>query len=166
MRQLKKATPTDEMRGLCIAVGFVTLNWGVIERQLDTWSILIMKHYGGKEIRKDLPISLKQKTAFLRKAFRTIPALRPFMDDALDLIDRVSEVADKRHDFVHGEIERLTPETFEFTRIEYSENHHHIKRKKFSAKNYPTISRTFLDLGKDTRRFSRRLLKSIPLLKQ
>lgn len=156
------ATPADEMRGLCTAVGFVVLIWGMIERQLDNWVMVIFHDCNGDTIRKDIPRSLKPKIAFLRKAFRTLQVLEPFKDDALDMLQQVSQLSEKRHDFVHGSIEKVTPKTFEFSRIEYSERHHHVKYKKFSAKNYPALSRSLLDLVSNTGRLSQRLLKTIP----
>lgn len=41
------ATPADEMKGLCMAVGFVVLNWAMIERQLDNWVMVVFHDCDG-----------------------------------------------------------------------------------------------------------------------
>lgn len=149
------------MKGLLMAIGYVVASWALIERQLDNCVGLIFHDCNGDSIRDDIPRSLNQKIIFLRKAFLTFEQLKPFEAWALELLREISCVSEKRHDFVHGTISKITPKSLEFERVEYSVRHHHVKHKRFSASAFPALSTSLRGLVTDTGRLHRRLRQTI-----
>ena len=156
------ATPSDEIKGLCMGIGFVVINWALIERQLDNWVVLIFHDCGGDTIRKDIPRMTKAKIAFLRRAFRKLEPLQPFKPEALEILRKASEISQKRNDFVHGVVEKVTPKMVEFSRLKHGDRHHQVTRGRFNAKHYPALSESLLGLSRNATEFSLHLLKTIP----
>lgn len=114
----------DQFRALCAAIGFVVLNWSVIEQQIDNIVFVAFKKAGGKAIRKngDIPVSLKQKLDFLKVSFTRLGRLKDFREEGLTLIGNTRTLSDQRHDLVHAAITSTKPaETggFTFRKIGY-----------------------------------------------
>ena len=77
---------------------------------LDSIVYTIFQHYGGESIKKEIPRSFSEKTAFIKKAVK-LPALRPYADDILAIVKRLKTVAGDRNWLVHGSFG--DPDTFE-----------------------------------------------------
>lgn len=83
-------------------LGLATVQWAAVEQTLDVLIHLIFTHHRGNEIEAVVPVSLKRKIKYLRKAFRKIEALSQHKDAALPYFDRVIALSESRHDLVHG----------------------------------------------------------------
>jgi len=154
--------PSKEFSALCTATGYVVIRWALIERQLDNWVMMIFRACDGSKIRKDVPRSLKPKIEFLRKAFGKIKVLQPFKNEALNLLTQISKISEQRHDFIHGAISKVTPEKVEFSRILYSELHHHVQHKELTAKNFQVLSDSLVETGQRCLMLSFQMIKTIP----
>ena len=123
-----KGTEADDFRALCMAIGFVVVNWAIIEQQIDNVVNVAFKNCGGKTLRKngDIPRSMSQKLDFLKDCFHKIAALKPFEGEAVSLIGRTSTLSEQRHDLVHGAVTSLTPINggFKFRKIGYEKEDH------------------------------------------
>ena len=151
----------DQFRSLCMAVGFVVLNWALIEQQVDNWVRLAFLTCGGKELRKrnDVPRSFNAKADFLRECFRKLPSLKPFAREGLPLIDRIHRVAKRRHELVHGGIVSLeAPEgRYQFRRIEYVRGDQVVSTFRFDPSAFHTLEISLGEALTDQLAFSQRL---------
>ena len=108
-------TAHDEFRALCTAVGFIVLNWGMAEQQLDILVNISFRHCGGEALRprKGIPRHYSEKVEFLKACFKKLPALEPFASEGRSLVERVSARAPKRNDLVHSSLASFTPRRME-----------------------------------------------------
>lgn len=119
----------DQFRALCMAVGFVVLNWAVIEQQIDNIVSVAFKNCGGKALRKngDIPRSLSQKLDFLRTCFVKLGRLKDFRGEGLALVGRTGTLGDQRNSLVHAAITSLKPSAtggFSFRKLGYEKEDH------------------------------------------
>ena len=84
------------------AVGGFTTSWAGLEMSLDYANTIIMAFAKGHEIQDDLPISLKPKITFFRKAHSRLADISTFKDEGLALASRVTALVAIRHDMIHG----------------------------------------------------------------
>jgi len=147
--------------GLCQAVGFVVINWGLIENQIDNWVSVTFNQGGGKSLRKnqDIPVSLKQKNIYLRQCLRKLSALASFKDEGLQLIQRVSDISPHRDRLVHGTITSIHPEngSFRYRIIGYEKERHTIRKFEFTLDEFAKLENSLSHLLTDTIRYSDRL---------
>lgn len=111
---------THEMRwrALLEHYGYITINWAIIERNIDNVVSLALDA-GGKEIAKEHPRMLKLKIKFLKTAFSGLPFLQPWNEKAVSLLDDVLDRTDVRHDLTHGTIQALTEQLVSIDRVQY-----------------------------------------------
>lgn len=83
-------------------IGLLTMGWQQLELALDACVRLIHHNGGADAIQRDLPVSLKVKIPYLRKAMRRIPALVPCAAEANAIADEVQRIKHTRHDCIHG----------------------------------------------------------------
>jgi hypothetical protein len=118
---------------LCRAVGFTVLIWAHIEQILDAAIAVVFQNCGGNKINQQIPRNLKSKLVFMRKSLRKINVLEPFQEQGLALMDRISNMKQRRHDVVHGVVTSLTSAdgSFEFRRLNVRNTMHHVESSDF-----------------------------------
>lgn len=156
----------DDFRSLCMAVGFVVLNWGMIDQQIDILVNIVFRHCGGNRLRKDgdVPRAMKQKLTFLKQVFRSLPTLRPFAIEGRTLIKRIEERSRDRNDLVHGSIKQMEPVDgiYEFHIVEYHRDGHSVRSFKFGPNHFSTYGEVHGDLLTELIQFSEKLGKQFP----
>lgn len=90
------------------AIGHLAVGWGYVEHLFDLTNAAIINRFETDE--NELPRSLKPKISFYRRSFLKIPELSPFKEKALKITDEASRLKEIRHDIIHGQAERLTPD--------------------------------------------------------
>jgi hypothetical protein len=95
-------------------IGMITMGWTQLELSLDACIRLIHRHGGAKAIQPDLPVSLKAKIPYLRKAVRKLPAVEALAGQANNLADEIQRLKKVRHDCTHGWA-FVDPDKFEVT---------------------------------------------------
>jgi hypothetical protein len=151
----------DEFRALCFAVGFIVLNWGIVEQQIDIWVNIAFRLCGGEALRKnkDIPRAFNQKARFLKECFNKLPALAAFASEGKSLIERVSSQASKRHDVVHSSLASFTPKNgaFTFNKVEYKKDGHSVSTFTFSPTYFSTLETEMGDLLSEQIAFGQKL---------
>lgn len=111
----------DDYRALCQAIGFVVINWALAEQSLDGWVAIAYHDHGGKDLWKSIPKPLSVKVQFLTQCFNELPSLASLKSDALGLLPRVTTLADRRNDLVHGAITSMTAVDgiYAFTKLDF-----------------------------------------------
>lgn len=101
-------------------VGLLTLGWSMVEYGLDAAIEEVIRHHdGAAAIQSDVPVSLKAKVAYLKKAMK-LPSLADVRECGLAFIAECMELKDLRHDMVHGIVGGSEwPITYKFLRYEY-----------------------------------------------
>jgi hypothetical protein len=96
MAENLEGAEADDFRALCMAIGFVVVNWSVIEQQVDNWVNVTFINCGGNALRKngDIPRSFKMKADYLKKCFKNLDVLKPFAIEGLNLLGRVSNISE------------------------------------------------------------------------
>jgi hypothetical protein len=84
------------------AIGGFTVSWAAVELVMDRTNELIIGFAGGSAIGDQVPVSLKPKIAFYRKAHQQLETLAPFSAAGVDLAQRVADMTETRHDMIHG----------------------------------------------------------------
>lgn len=156
----------EDFRALCMAVGFIVLNWALAEQQIDILVNIAFRHAGGRTIRKDgdIPRSLNQKIRFLDKCFTDLELFKPFAKDGCALLRRVSDLSYKRHDLVHGALENLehVNGAFQFKKIKYEKDGHSVASFTFSPDDFSKFETSLGDLLTELITFSLRLGDKFP----
>ncbi len=83
-------------------IGSISVGWASLEKSLDLVNEFVLRVAGGEAIRVDIPISLKDKLAFFKRAHNQLPLLAPVAAEGAALAARVVALKDKRHDCIHG----------------------------------------------------------------
>jgi hypothetical protein len=84
------------------ALGRIAFLWAGIESSLDLSMSLIHQKLGGNELEPILPFSLSNKIKFLRKAFKTIPALAKGRAAWLQVLTNVKRQSGSRNRLIHS----------------------------------------------------------------
>lgn len=112
------AVREEDILAVCLAVGFITVNWALVEHQLDNCVALVMKHFEDVH-RKKIPRQYAVKAEFLRTAFSAISQLKNFKAPMHALLDRTDSAADKRHVFIHGTIDKFQGVNLSMSKLGY-----------------------------------------------
>jgi hypothetical protein len=112
----------DDIPALCSMVGFVTIYWALIERQMDNIFFLIHANYGGVPKYRDRPVQFKRKVAYLRKAARDNKHIRHLAGEILRLLPVCEKAANTRHLLVHGCIESLQGGELVLNKVQYTDD--------------------------------------------
>jgi hypothetical protein len=133
---------------LCGAVGQIVIGWSFVEHALDQCVAICFQKAGGKAIEKRIPVSLKNKIAFVRKSMRLKP-LAEFSEGALKLLDCVTEFSGKRHDMVHGVLYTLEQnfEQLRFARFQYEPQMHKLKKVEYHFDELLKIGEQIMELA-------------------
>ena len=101
-RARRPALYKDHHHLLVDTIGLLAMAWAHFEASLDG-CISCIHHNGGKAIiQPDLPVSLKTKLAYLRKAPRAVVEIASLADDMNALCDQTQKLKIIRHDYLHG----------------------------------------------------------------
>jgi hypothetical protein len=164
MRKNPLDAQDNDFRALCIAIGFVVVNWAVIEQQIDFLVNATFRDCGGKALRNkgDIPRSLSQKTQFLKDCFKKLAPLKPFAAEGLNLVGRVSNLSTERHDLVHGAITNLEPVNgvFHFRKVEYEKENHAVAPFTFDPPAFSKLETALGDVLTELIAFSQRMADS------
>lgn len=128
------------LRALCEAVGFLSIYWAILERQMDNCIVLIFTDLGGHEIEPVKPIALKRKARFLNRAFKKIDKLAPFKEQALTLLAGATKLALDRHLFLHGCIVKLEGTILHISRYFPADPGYRTQHAKFDFQKYPALT--------------------------
>lgn len=92
----------ESVRELLSLVGSITILWAKMEGTIDACNLLVLEFGDGRSIESERPISLKRKLRFLRQCHKRLPVLSTLQNQADELIDRINNSKQRRHDLVHG----------------------------------------------------------------
>lgn len=151
MGEAKESDWNDDYQALCKAVGFIVVNWAIMEQSLDGCVSLVFHEYAGKARRKNLPGPLSAKLEFLTDCFSTIPKLSGHKDRALTLFSRIESVASRRHDLVHGAITDVTAKdgVFYFAKLDYQKQAYRVRDVHLDLRRFDELAESVLDLGSE-----------------
>ena len=109
----------DDMLGLCAFVGFITINWSVVEHQLDNCIAMVISDFGGLPKYKKIPRQYSTKSAYLREAFNSKTQFTHFKEPMIALLDRADIAAGKRNTMIHGTIDKVEGGTLSMSKLDY-----------------------------------------------
>ncbi len=161
---LAKILDDDEFRAFCSAIGFVEVNWAMMEQQLDQWVRLIFDRLGGHSIEKEIPRAYGRKAKFLREAFDGISALSPFRTEGTSILDRADVLAETRNDMTHAVITHMKPKNGKYEMVNLKvrrDGTHTLKDVVFDIRVFPKLGEQLVELARDALHLSLRLLDTI-----
>lgn len=142
----------DNLKEAFAAIGATTVAWAALETILDSIIAIIYHKLGGKDIEKDLPISLKMKLTCLRKSAEKVNALDSRKDHLLHIVEQASSLKGKRHDAVHGYLSMVSEENdslFVMRRLRIIDNLHTTTDAPLNLQNSPDLTQEILDLASE-----------------
>jgi hypothetical protein len=162
------AQDDPDFRGLCTAIGFVVLNWSIIEQQIDIWVNVALIDYAIEIPRNGVPRAFRSKVKFLRACFEKSPELRPFASDGLALIQRASALSEDRHKLVHGVLSAPEPEdgVYHFSKVTYERDGHSVRSFTFDPPAFSKLETDLGDLVTDSIEFGQKLAAPFPRWQQ
>lgn len=113
----ENAVHEDDILGVCAIVGFITINWALVEHQLDNCIAMVIKDFGGLTKCKKIPRQYMTKSAYLREAFSNKTQFKHFKEPMIALLDRADIAADKRHTMIHGTIDKVEGGTLAMSKL-------------------------------------------------
>ena len=105
-----RSVPESILPTIYSAVGFLVVNWALVEHSLDTWSTVIFHLAEGKRVNHQMQRNLGGKLEFLRRCFKRIGALAPYSEEALQLLTTAERLSLTRHFVVHGALAHYEPQ--------------------------------------------------------
>jgi hypothetical protein len=84
------------------AVGRFVVAFAMAEVGIDGAGAVIFHGYGGKTLRKRLPVNVSAKLEYLREAAERLDKVRPFSFALLNAIELLQDLAEKRNYIIHG----------------------------------------------------------------
>ncbi len=156
--------PGSDLETLFKAVGFVVVQWGQTEQNLDLMVARLFHSFGGHPLFKRRPRNLEPKVEFLRECFGQLPELAEFRAESDLLLTRFLKAGTLRNDIVHGGIADLSMKNgaFIFLKIDVvPKEHHNVRQVFFSDSDWPAFRKELLRLGKDVQSLSRRVRDSL-----
>lgn len=143
-----------EFLALCQAIGYIVVNWALVERQIDQWASVAYKQCNGRALRKnqDIPRQFTQKKQFLVECFKKLQPLAPYRTRACDLLTEAIRLSKIRNDLVHGTIDSIdAPDgVFHFQILSAERTHHTLREFDFDLKSFPEIEASLLHLQGET----------------
>jgi hypothetical protein len=99
--------PDEKMNPIYNTVGRLATQWSMMEVSLEALATVLHQYYGGKDLERALPHRFGQRIRFVRKCLESPPAiLAPFKGLLLAALERLSNLADYRHDIIHGYVSK------------------------------------------------------------
>ncbi len=154
-----KTIPDDLFPRLSLSVGQLILKWSFVEVSLDQWVAVVYQGVGGKQIEQEIPRGLKRKIKFLRRCFKSIPALEPFAEEATNLLSRAKKLSSIRHTIVHGYLSKYDPhtQTVTFVKLDARKDIQRVNETPLTIAQLLDAGRECLNLSTDSARLAKRL---------
>lgn len=158
-KALGRVISQDDFQSMCSALGYVEINWAMMEQHLDIWVHIIFQDLGGKAIEKEIPRSFWRKSDYLRRCFKNIPTLHQFATDANKMLDDADSLSETRNDLTHAVITHLEPRNGKYymAKIDYTKTQHEWREVIFDSKSFPRLSADLVRLAGETARLGMRL---------
>lgn len=116
------------------AIGYLIINWTLVESVLDVWQTIIFQSANGKSIKNKMGRMLGPKIKFLEENFEKNRLLSPYKEQGLEILGDIKNISDTRHTISHYHLSKIDPDTLtiEFVTLElkspYTEHLHVVKR--------------------------------------
>ena len=153
----------DEFLHFCAAIGWVEVNWSLMEAQLDRWCqvmFITLKWRGTDGKEKEMPRQYSRKVRFLRGGFTKISAMKKHGLDGISILDKADALAETRHDLTHGVITSIESKDGKYlleNRKMQRDGRHTVKNVVFDVRGFPVLANKLADLGTQAIRLSDRL---------
>lgn len=135
----------SDLPALCTAVGFVTINWALMERQMDNVVNFSFVKLGGIPGFKKKPRSFEDKAKYLTLAFSHNMELALYKALAIPLIERAQQFSITRHAFTHRTLERLDGTALTINKL-LTKGEYQSQSIKIDFIDFPTFSQGIVDL--------------------
>ena len=152
----------DEFRSFCSAIGWVEVNWALMEQNFDRWIQVIFRKLNGASIESEPPKAFNKKAVFLRKAFNTIPQLSTYKGEVLAILNGATKLSTTRNDLTHAVITSMKPVNGKYELKNFKlqiDATHTIKDVIFDVRDFLALSLELARLGSDSLHISARLLE-------
>ena len=126
----------SDLPALCAAVGFVTINWAFMERQMDNIIHLSFASLGGIPGHDRKPSAFKEKTKYLAKAFNHNKELVIHKTNALVLIERARAFSITRHALTHGALDSIEGTILTINKLQ-TKSEYRVDLVKIDIKDFP-----------------------------
>lgn len=147
----------DDMLGLYAFVGLITINWTVIEHQLDNCIAMVISDFGGLPKYMKIPRPYSKKSAYLREAFNSKTQFTHFKEPMIALLDRADIAAGKRNTMIHGTIDKVEGGTLSMAKLDYDAGLLHKAQMRFDTGRDSGLVPEFATLSTDWLNFSKNL---------
>jgi predicted ester cyclase len=129
----------NDLPALCAAVGFLTINWSLMERQMDNIIQFSFSTLGGIPGRDRKPSAFRDKAKYLAEAFNHNKELSIHKAIAIPLIERAKAFSITRHAFTHGAIEKLDGTVLTINKLQ-TKGEYRSESIKIDFIDFPTLS--------------------------
>lgn len=168
MFELPGVKPGSDIEVLFKAIGFVVVQWGHAEQNLDLLVATIFSRFEDHKLikNKNRPQNLSPKIEFLNNCFHHITELSEFKKDSDDLLNRFSVIGKKRNDIVHGAITSTFAESSSFVllKIDVKAKESHCVRPIFlNDYEWYEFRKDLMLLGKDSVSLAQRVWSALKL---
>lgn len=136
VRVLMADIPESELPALCAAVGFVTINWALMERQMDNIIHFSFDSLGGIPGHDRKPSTFKEKTKYITKAFNHTKEFVTHKENALQLTERAKSFSVMRHAFTHGALESIDGTVITINKLQ-TKKEYRVDSIKIDFKDFP-----------------------------
>jgi hypothetical protein len=147
-------------------VGFIVVQWGHCEQSLELLTNVLFQYFGGKNLArsKRMPKQLAAKLDFVKACASTVPALAPFKDDLLAVVEEFAQLTQIRHDIVHGALTDTSPlgSVFQFIRLQTHPDTHEVMPFLYDLNVFPKLRKRLIDLGAAAPRMAKRVFEARP----
>jgi hypothetical protein len=105
---------------------------------------------------------LAAKLEFVKTCANSVPALEPHKDDLLALAEDFAELAQIRHDIVHGALSDTSSidGVFQFVRLQTHPDTHEVMPFLYDLEAFPKLRKRLLRLGLTAPRMAKRILEA------
>ena len=161
--ELARILDDDEFRSFCSVIGFVEINWAMLEQNLDQWMQMVFLRAGGDAITDQLPTGFAAKSKYLTRCFKRILLLARFREDALDVLDRADKLARTRNELTHAVITDMKSSGGKFRMRNFRlkrDATHTIEDLYFEVEGFPNLSLELVHVGRDALLITDRLFKT------
>ncbi|BCM25332.1 hypothetical protein [Methyloradius palustris] len=137
--------PKSDLPALCAAVGFITINWALMERQMDNIIHFSFDSFGGISGHDRKPSTFKEKAKYLIKAFSHTREFSNHKVNTLALIERAKSFSITRHAFTHGALESLDGTVLTINKLQ-TKKEYRVDLIKIDIKDFPFHAQEISDL--------------------
>lgn len=156
-------------RSMCADLGHFLINWSGAEQSLDMCVSIVFRQF--QESRNGngrLPSALSQKTKFMRKALRDIPALRDLAEFGITTMNKLEKMARDRNDMIHAALSTTSAINgqWQFVKFDYGSDIHTVRSLAYSQADYQRAGNEMMALAEDVQRLAGLLRKFLFLPQQ